>query len=520
MRKSIPVFYFMIACLVFCSKGSADTDVHSPKTDPLKLTLAQAVGTALATHPDIRALQQDILGVQGDLEREQGRFDPVIRIGSGFDHSETPQSESLETDRLRWDKVSIELEVSKKLENGIVLSPNLTLASLKEPETYSKTQNTADLFFSVEIPLMQGKGRAVTMAGVLAAEKEHEAVVHRMHHRASVTIRTAAEAFWEYKYASARLNLLKQFEKNMESAVQNTRELILARELASGEFTRIEAELQVRVLARMEGEQTLEAARYTLGLAMGIDADQASKLPSPANDFIVPPDLQTTTKIGTDPLVLMAMEYRKDRLDLAAQVQAEKIRFHASADTLRPQIDLIVRAGYSGLTENGFSSDAIPFPGDSDSGASIGAGVNFVLPWHNHESRGKFIRQKSEYQKAKIRFDDLDRQITSGVRMVVLDYTSCTARLNRAKNMVMLRDKTLANEREKMRLGFSTLSDVLDADKSFVEARLSELSLGRDSSTAIVRLAYETGTLVKGKGKSIRISLDRITRLPEAWKKY
>lgn len=489
------------------------------RAEQASLTLGRAVETALEIQADILLAKQDVLAAKADIQKEQGQFDPVITVDSGFEQARSPLSESLGTEKLRTDTAFIEVEVSKKMENGIILEPKVTLSSLREPVTYSDTQNTADILFSVIIPLMRGKGRDVTLDEFFAVKKEYEAAKHKLYHRAALTILKVVQSFWEYWHAFTVLDLLAQFEADTKAGVQNTRYLIFADVLPAGELFHMEAALESRILARVEGEQKLAASRHALGLAMGLETDQIAHLAWPSARAVEPGSVADKSAwIDPDRFIQTAMTCREDHVELKALLEAEKIRLHARTDDCLPKIDLTLSAGYSGLKEGSrYPNDFIASPVNNIPGASVAAGLSFKLPWHNYEAVGSYIRKQAEYRKAKIRVGDLARRIGSDVRLAVLEYRNLTVRVSGARKALLLYSQALANEREKFELGTSTLTDIIAADQNLLDAKLEELSILRDFSMVIARMAFETGMLVKGKDEYLQVNLGRITSLPETW---
>ena len=98
-------------------------------------------------------------------------------------------------------------------------------------------------------------------------------------------------------------------------------------------------------------------------------------------------------------------------------------------------------------------------------------------------------------QQSAIRAQDLARNIGSGVILAFSDLERSTQQLLMAIQAANLYRQAVENEREKLRIGTSTIINVITLGDRLSASLLSEIGGKARYANALVRLRFETGLL-------------------------
>jgi outer membrane protein TolC len=120
------------------------------------------------------------------------------------------------------------------------------------------------------------------------------------------------------------------------------------------------------------------------------------------------------------------------------------------------------------------------------------------------EARGARLQRAAAYRQSTATERDLAARAASGVAVASQALSRSAAELAEAEQAVELYRATVENERQKNRLGASTLFDVLYAEDNLTSAMLGVVAGRQGYARAFAALRYETGTLVQGEGTALR----------------
>jgi outer membrane protein TolC len=227
---------------------------------------------------------------------------------------------------------------------------------------------------------------------------------------------------------------------------------------------------------------------------MGLPAADVLEIPSAADKF--PP----TTPFDLDPAISdrLASLARRNRADLAASALREasaQRALEAAENARKARLDLSFRGGYRGLDEG---NDIGPFLGalsNNVPGLSASVGLRYELPHKNTAARGLAVRRRALREQQRILREDLDRRLTSAVRVAALALANSLEQASYIESAVSLSRATVENEKEKYGLGFATLFDVIQAEDNLRAALLSEIDIRLAHALALAGLRFETGTM-------------------------
>ena len=197
-----------------------------------------------------------------------------------------------------------------------------------------------------------------------------------------------------------------------------------------------------------------------------------------------------------------ALDHRGDAHALRLRGEALDLDVLSSRDSLRASLDAKLTTGYNSLEVGGGLE---PF------GASLyanGAGINYKasltyrFPVGNHSARGQFSEAHANREHNTIQFDNLRRNITARVAFSLDTLRRSFLELEANKESIHYYQLAHTNEQKKLRLGFSTLIDVINYEERLTAVQSSYINGHTDYLKGLAQLRFDTGTLLK-KGKDL-----------------
>lgn len=414
------------------------------------LTLEQAVTTALADNPRIRAAEARADAARARLDSGRSRRLPEIGLSESFVYSDNPAEVfALTLNQERFD-----------IEEFFLSDPN-------SPEPLSTWITRVDL----ELPIYTG-GRLSARIGQAEsmAAAEERTLAHTRHEVAFETI-------------TAYINLAKALEniEVIEKARTTTAEHVRLAEQYAAQGVILEADLlQARVhLAFMDemltsAENGARLARAALNYQMGRSQSLVVQPAPPPPVAPVGGDLASWTAA--------ALEDRDDLASARARLEAGRLEAKAERPGYFPEVALMGNYGLYDdtiLGSNGASGTVMAvarislFGGGNDTSARTAA---------RHEARG---------------FEADLRRFQEGVQLAVQqawhDLETARSRQATAQSALAAAAETLRVRERRFTQGLDKVADLLDAETALREAQLRELVARYDTALDTYRLRFVSG---------------------------
>jgi outer membrane protein TolC len=207
------------------------------------------------------------------------------------------------------------------------------------------------------------------------------------------------------------------------------------------------------------------------------------------------------------------LENRPDVIATKLRRKSAEQILPAARNQLRPQLNLIVNAGYSGILEgNGFGR---PFSTlFNNVGLNTYATLNFTFPPRNDVAIGQLAQAQAAYQQSTLNETDLERNIASNVVTAVTTLSNSIAALQKAREAVTYYRIALDQEQERFRLGLNSLVDVLTMEDRLTSALSQGVSAQLNYAVAIANLCLATGTIVDPNERTHTVDKDKFTSPP------
>jgi len=474
------------------------------------LEIVEAVRMMLEHDPNLAVQEARLRGARGFLLSTRGSFDPVLSSSVTETETARPLTEtSSESESLLSNAVGL----TKRFRTGLSIQPQMELLRSREDVAGSEALNVGTFAFTVRQPLLRGRGREATAAPELSAEREVAASGLDLRQATSERVLAVASQYWVTRAAVLNLAILQETEDRARELFETSRKLIEADVLPAAELVQVEANLAAKESVRIAGEGALFSARMDLGREIGLERDRIAELPLPTDPF---PELspEAVPDAGDgDRLVAVALERRSDRAAALERRQGAEILFRATENALKPQVDLIFTPSYSGLVTGTSAQQFVSPLFRNVPGLSSSLSLSLSWPMANSQARGEQAQIRAILEESAFFQELVERQIGAEVPAAADAVARLTQQLRRATDAVRLFERAVQNEERKLRAGTSTLIDLITQRDRLTSARQAEVVAHRDLALALVRLRFETGTLVP-EGEPAAITYPQLTSLP------
>jgi outer membrane protein len=383
--------------------------------------------------------------------------------------------------------------LSKRLRAGVVLAPEVTTSRtrMEGDPTLNVAATSAQL--RLLIPLLRDRSGVLTEGPEDAARRFHAASLAEARHAAALGLLRAATAYWDYLTAGRRLEVLASSEARAERTAQETGALVKADERTRTDQIQAQGHLAARRASRIAAEQELIAAWEILAAVTGVTRNDVATVPSAATDFPAPGQQPSADSLGR-----WQDAGRAGRDDLQAArwrlAGADRARAAASNE-LVPRLDLEMSGGYQSRERDRAWNRLAPFYGQAP-GAQAQVSLRFELPVVRSGPRGRIGQADAAHERQRLLHRHVERSITNGVAVATETVRRSQLALRESELAVDLLGQTVDNERQKFRLGFSTLFAVIQAEEQLTSTLLARIAGQRSFAVALARLRYETGTLL------------------------
>jgi outer membrane protein TolC len=478
-RRALP----LAALLAALAAPAAAQQAAAPAAG---LTLEQVVRATLASSAALRDARLRVQASEGALRQAGAAFDPVLAAAARSTRAPASLTGGATTTESGYD-----LGISQRLPWGATVAPRLTFQRSTERTGGTLPQNLATAALDLTLPLLRGRGGGIDAAVARSARLEVEAAGADLQGRRGDVLLRAAEAYWAYAAAVRRVEVLRGAEARAERLVADTRALVAADERPAADTLPVAASAASKRAARIAAEQEVTAARRELAVAMGTPAAQAP-LAAPATAFPAPDAAAVPGPAQASALALAA------RPELAAargrRDAALALARGARGDT-RTRLDLSLGFGYTGV-EAGTQLGRFVSPFYSTAGGPQASfGVSWSLPWQNREAAGRLMQAEAALRQAENELDEAGRQLALEAAAAAETLARSADELAQSAEAARLHAAAVQGEREKFRLGTSTLMDVLYAEDALTSATLAEIGGRQRYAQALARLRYQTGAL-------------------------
>lgn len=506
--------------LLLCSLPAKAETQPAPPARLDSLTLRDVVELTLAQQPEIRIAQQQVAESRGLVQQQRGLFDLSLRAGISQRGAALPISPLTQLflggpASVNTATTSYSFDATSRFRWGMIASASVEIKHISQ-NTALAPYAQSDLVFSIVQPLLRGRGRDAAAAGETAALLQQEASQHLLRDRIAQSIRDACVAYIGYVAAFKSVERWRDAEGRAQQLLSDEQRLVEAGQHPASSIRLLSANLAEVESALAEAERQMQETRQALAVAMGLSWQELLRVGPPQTTL--PPfsaeHLPRESELA--PLIQTALRNRPDLLAAEVDIRAAQVFSRAARRGLEPRFDAQVELGYTGLSEGSGAGPYFAAPYQNVQGVNFLAGLSGQLPVQNNVARGLLVQRQAEEARARLRRDNLARQIGTAVTLLATSLRAAVRARNYAEDALEAYQGSVEDERKKLRAGFSTIFDLVQVQSRWNTAAQSALSARARVASLLVRARFETGTLLSTQGAENRVDLDVLAMFPRA----
>jgi outer membrane protein len=398
---------------------------------------------------------------------------------------------------LQQESTTYQAGLNKQLRSGVTVGSGFEITRLVDNANQTTPASVAEVVFNINVPLLRGLGRTVVEAPERVAHLNAEAAALDLRQTTATRVFNTVAAYWTCWAAERQVEVIKESAERSRRLLADLTSLVKAKEFASADLAQASADREVKEADLLEDEQQFYDARQALGLAMGLGADELPGTPLPVKGFLAPPSTPRTRGSAGETWIRQSLERRSDYQSALKAEQASAVLLAVAQNNVKPQLDLNLQAGYTGLDAGGQFQR---FPGALDPWSTPGPNLlgtlRLALPIGNHAARGLLVQRDAARDQASIRSRDLARNIASAVESSLTELDAAVQELRRLDQAVTNCQHAVDHEAQKLKLGHSTVVDQITIADRFSNAQVKLILAQARYATAVVRVRYESGLLV------------------------
>lgn len=465
---------------------------------PANLTLLDSLDATLRDHPQLKLQQEQVNSRRGVQREASGIFDRNYQSGLSQSYMPNPVttlSSAAGVSSPQVNNTSFDFSATKLYSNGISAGPvvdlNRTRDSLLNPGGLSQ----GTVAYQVTVPLRRNRGSDVVTAALNSAGIQVDSARYDLSQTASDLLAATAASYWQLTGARQLLAVAASSEERGATFLQNVEDLIAGDRIPRNEIHQVRANLADRAAARIAAQQDVVAARQALALAMGLAPEQMLLLPDASDDF-PEPALPASGVEAARRYLQTALAQRADYLAAQKRAAAARTLLPAAKNQAKAEVDVTLSTGYTGLHGGAAPPSYLASLFTGVGGMNVTGGVRYQFAPANNAALGRLTQAETAVREADLEAADLARSISAAVTVSVEGLSNAALGLQKATESVASFQQALEGEREKYRLGFGSLVDILTTEDRLTLALEAQVRADLAYALAVVQLRHATGSIV------------------------
>ena len=502
----------VIAAMAIALGLAAPAAGQPPPEAPL--SLQDAITSALTNSPDLEIAKavQDVGAA--NMTSARAPFDPVFQtsLSNGRDRALSPMpGDAVSASAVKTGTVGSTLSLEKYFRSGMALSSAVSLGRADISNFPGPPINKSSAQIRAMVPLLNGRHGGLATASERAAVKTYDATVLTRQHTASRTVNAVALAYWDYVAAWKSLDVYRNSETRAETLVTETTVLVSIDERPPSDLNLLRANLSSKRAIRIDAEQRVVQARYALGLAMGLPAAELGRLGPPSTEFPGADRVDLPPATPSGPIDATALASRADLAAARTRRDGARQLWLGAEQDLLPQLDLVIGAGYTGLTRGGNLTRYLGPLFQNIAGLNSSIQIVYQPAAFRSAARGTALQTDAVYRQSVIAAEDLARTIAANAAVAIEALTRSRMALEHTEEAIRLSRVAVDIEKQKFRMGIATLFDALLSEDTLTNVLLGQINAQTRFASSIVRLRFETGTLVKAANGVATADVSEVT---------
>jgi len=442
-------------------------------------------------------------------------FDPTFSIFTNFQHSTSPQSNTILTGATELVTGNRTFQMSYNQNFTFGMSATLTYASTHtniNSKLFSlDPYTTGDLDLQITQNLLNGFGRAVNERNIRVQKNNMKATDLQFKQQVITTVTAALNLYWDLVSFDQDVKARQQEVATAQQLLTNNEQQVKIGTLAEIEVTRAQSQLyaarQDLVISQtnlLQQETVLKNALSRVGVAT---SDLADVHIVPLDTITVP----ATDETGNiDSMVADAVKNRVEVQQARINLESNQLNLAGIKSSLKPTLQ-----AFAELTNNGLAGAVTPFGAATSGVAALApitggygtllgqilarsypnysAGISLNIPLRNRAAQADYATSVIEIRQNELSLQRQINQVRVDVQNAVIGVQQARARYDAAVQGRILSQATFDADKKKYDLGAGTSYQVVQDERDLASAQSSELQAEANYSHARIALDQAMG---------------------------
>lgn len=489
-------------------------EVPSIYATPVRLTLREAVASALKSNPGLIGQSLEPLAQQQGILAAQAQFDPVVGGEETLNRLVQPSGTLL---------AGAPVNTTLNGDWNFFLTKRLLTGGQFRFDWLNNRFNTDSLFqglapqylpqasVTLNQPLLRGFGLYFTRLQIWIAENATETAIANYRANAANFVRQVVQSYWRLVAAEEALTVLQSSLDLARQTVHDNQVRVNAGALPPVAVKESEAEAARREEEVIVGTNVRDQARRTLRQIVYFEAEPGA-FPRP----VEPVDEPMIDKVHAEyeSAFASAMANRPEIAAARLNVRGSDLTADYNKNQLLPRVDLVGSYGVNGLAGNAderidpINGQAIVNGFGGTYGDALGrmfsgnyysykGGIRIEIPIANAGAEAQYTQSRVQQQQAQSSYRQEVSNVALEVGQAVGDVKSNLERITAARVARELSEENLSNQTKRYDVGMVTTTDLLIFQDQVARARLSEIQAIVDYNNSIADLERAQGTILQ-----------------------
>ncbi len=496
-----------------------EKEIPSPPPASQKLTLTDALQATLLYQWNVQIGRLQVEAQRGVVETNAGPFDPTLAAAA----QRTVTQNNGQVAGATGNENELSLTLTQPTRLGTTLSAEAAIAQANTPSPLALSEtNQGTLTFTVQQPLLQGLFYGTNTVTEEASRLTFEALRWTTLQSIATLLAQTTSDYWSAVGARAAWLSQVESENELRLLAENTQALIDAHQIAAADIQQPMAQLSSAILSRIAAEQSLIAAIRTVYFDMGItDVPPGFDYFSVTlDDFPAVPPLNTTDSVAlqnyTSTLFQRIHDRRPDIVGSEYTIESAEISLKGAHNLMLPTLNVVGQV----VAQNTTAPPQNPQPilsglnMNNTPQAAWTVGLTLSIPLFNWAGKGDVITAKSNKFQAKINSQELLQKAISDTTVTVNNYYHLLGEIKNAEDAVTRFQTLYENENEKIKLGLTTMFELVQYQQQLITAQLSRISTLQSFYQNLAQMRLVSGWLLDVHLKDDLIAVEDLTIPP------
>jgi len=442
----------LASCVLIMLLYAAAPVASGQPSNPVALTLSEAVQTAVAQNPRISAAAFQVESSEAQITQVRSGLLPQIYFSEAYNHTTNPM----------W-------AFGTKLNQEQITMQDFEPARLNDPDPINNFASTLSLNWSLYDSGQTRYGRKQAEIG----KKTAGLMLDRT--RQQVIAQTVA-AYIGVLLAQKNLSVIEQTLETSQAHLKMVRIRFENGFVVKSDLLRAQVHIADLEQQRLQAESQVQVAQSFLNAAMGVPVDNLFKLSSP---------LEAGNEVdgSLENWMERALSLRPELKQLQNREMIAREEINKSQAAHHPSVNLM--GNYEFNTED-FS--------EWGNNYTVGAVVSLNL-FSGQRLSARTVQARAALNEVGARQKDLTHGILVQTRQAFLQAQSARKRIRVAAAAVTQAEETLRIVRNRYNNGLFTIVALLDAELALQQARTNHFKAVHDYKVADTQLALAAGTI-------------------------